>query len=90
MGWRTERGSWIFEAEESLADGGVDLPAAGFLHGAVLCLDEEAGEVGESAGTLRRETLGGEGVEELPYGVVDVELHDEVSGGAGGWSGAHG
>ena len=40
-------------------------------------------DIGESGGALGRDTIGGEGLEEFAEDVIDINLGDEITGGAG-------
>jgi len=75
-------GVGIFEFEEFFKCGGVHLPASSFEFGALLSLREKAADVGESAGAAGRDAVGGECGEEFAEDVVDVDLSDEIAGGA--------
>src|SRR5208283_132585 len=46
-------------------------------------LREEAADVSEGAGAAGRDAVGGEGGEQAPKDVVDVDLGDEIAGGRG-------
>ena len=61
---------------------GLGGPVVGLESGSVLGLQEEMADVGEGGGALGRDAVGGEGLEELAEDVVDVDLGDEIAGGA--------
>ena len=73
----------VFEFEQCFIGGKVQKPAAGLILGAFLGLQEEETDVGEAGGAAGRDAVGGEGGEEIAEDVVDVNLRDEIAGGAG-------
>ena len=40
-------------------------------------------DIGEGGGAFGRDAVGGEGLEEFPKDVIDINLGDEIAGGAG-------
>ena len=58
-------------------------PVFGFASGATLGLHKEMTDVGEGGGAAGRDAVGGEGVEEFYQDVVEIDLGDEIAGGAG-------
>jgi hypothetical protein len=76
-------GGRIFDFDEAAEDVGIDFPAVGLAFGALLGLQQEMADIGEGGGAAGRNTVGGQGLEELAEDVVDVDLGDEISGGAG-------
>jgi hypothetical protein len=64
----------------------VDVPFAGFTGGAFLRLHEQVADVGEGGGTARGDAIGGESFKEFAEDVVDIDLSDEIAGGAGEFS----
>jgi len=76
-------GVGIFDFGQAAEDVDVDFPLSGFLLSPFLGLDQQVGDVGKGGGSARRDTVGGEGVEEFAEDVVDVDLSDEIAGGAG-------
>jgi len=56
--WR-HGGLRILEAEQAFEDGGVGVPAAGFVFGAFLGLVDEVSDVGEGASAAWGEAVGG-------------------------------
>lgn len=77
----------ILELDKLPHGGCINLPAGGFSFGGLLCLREEAADVSEGAGAAGRDAVGGEGGEEPPEDVVDVNLGDEIAGGRGEFGG---
>jgi hypothetical protein len=73
----------IFDGDELGEDLGLDGPVAGFLSCAMLGLHQEVANIGEGGGALGRDTIGGKGLEEFSEYVIDINLGDEISGGAG-------
>jgi hypothetical protein len=49
----------------------------------MLGLHQEVANIGEGGGTLGRDAIGGEGLEEFAEDVIDINLGDEIAGGAG-------
>ena len=49
----------------------------------MLGLHQEVADIREGGGTLGRDAVGGEGLEELAEDVIDIDLGDEIAGGAG-------
>ncbi len=49
----------------------------------MLGLHQEVTDIGEGGGALGRDTIGGEGLEEFAEDVIDINLGDEIAGGAG-------
>lgn len=85
FGFVSEAG--IFEFEHSLVGGLVEFPTVGFVFSALLGLREEMGDIGEGAGAAGRDAIGGEGFKELSEDVVDIDLVEEVAGGAAKFGG---
>jgi hypothetical protein len=77
----------ILEVDDFLQDGGIEFPAAGFFASGFLGLREQATDIGESAGATGRDAVGGKGAEEIAEDVVDIDLGDEIAGGAGEFGG---
>lgn len=73
----------ILEFDKLPHGGCVKLPAGGFGFGGLLCLREKAADVSEGAGAAGSDAVGGEGGEEPPENVIDIDLGDEIAGGAG-------
>ena len=73
----------IFDGDELGEDLGLDGPVAGFLSCAMLGLHQEVANIGEGGGALGRDTIGGKGLEEFSEYVIDINLGDEIAGGAG-------
>jgi hypothetical protein len=73
----------IFDGDEFGEDLGFDGPVAGFPSCAMLGLHEEVADIGEGGGALGRDAVGGEGLEEFAEDVIDINLGDEIAGGAG-------
>jgi hypothetical protein len=73
----------ILELHQFLEDRLIEFPAQGFLLCAHLGLDDEVGNIGESAGAVRGDAIGGESFKELAEDVIDVHLKDEIAAGAG-------
>jgi len=73
----------IFDGDKLGEDLGLDGPVAGFPSGAMLGLHQEVADIGERGGALGRDTIGGEGLEEFAEDVIDINLGDEIAGGAG-------
>ena len=73
----------IFDVDEFGEDLGLDGPVAGFSSCAMLGLQQEVADIGEGGGTLGRDAVGGEGLEEFAENVIDINLGDEIAGGAG-------
>lgn len=48
----------------------------------MLGLHQEVADIGEGGGAFGRDGIGGEGLEELAEDVVDINLGDEIAGGA--------
>jgi hypothetical protein len=44
---------------------------------------QEVADIGEGRGAARRDAVGGEGLEEFAEDVIDINLGDEIAGGAG-------
>jgi hypothetical protein len=49
----------------------------------MLGLHQEVADIGEGGGALGRDAIGGEGLEEFAEDVIDINLGDEIAGGAG-------
>ena len=64
----------------------MDVPFAGFTGGTFLRLHEQVADVGEGGGTARGDAIGGESFKEFAEDVVDIDLSDEIAGGAGEFS----
>jgi len=62
---------------------GFDGPVAGFSSGAGLGAHQEVADIGEGGGALGRDAIGGEGLKEFAEDVIDINLGDEIAGGAG-------
>ena len=73
----------IFDGDELGEDLGLDGPVAGFLSCAMLGLHQEVADIGEGGGALGGNAIGGEGLEEFAEYVIDINLGDEIAGGAG-------
>jgi len=73
----------ILQLEQFLIGRKIEIPAASFVLGTFLRLQEEEGNVSQAGGAAGRDTVGGEGGEEIAENVVDVDLGDEIAGGAG-------
>jgi len=73
----------IFDGDELGEDLGFDGPVAGFPSCARLGSHQEMADIGEGGGALRRDAVGGEGLEEFAEDVIDINLGDEIAGGAG-------
>lgn len=73
----------IFDFDEFGEDLGLDGPVAGFPSCAGLGAHQEMADIGEGCGALGRDAVGGEGVEEFAEDVIDINLSDEITGGAG-------
>jgi len=76
-------GGGIFDFDKATENIGIDFPAVGFAFGALLGLHQEVADIGEGGGTLGRDAVGGEGLEEFAEDVIDINLGDEIAGGAG-------
>jgi hypothetical protein len=76
-------GGRVFDFDEAAEDVGIDFPAVGLAFGAPLGLQQEVADIGESGGAAGRNTVGGEGLEEFAKDVIDINLGDEIAGGAG-------
>jgi hypothetical protein len=76
-------GGGIFDFDEAAEDVGIDFPAVGFAFGALLGLQQQVADVGEGGGAAGRDAIGGEGLEEFAEYMVDINLGDEIAGGAG-------
>ena len=74
--------AWIFDVDEFGEDLGFDGPVASFSSCTVLGLHEEMADIGESGGALGRDAIGGEGLEKFAEDVIDIDLSDEIAGGA--------
>jgi len=73
----------IFNGDELREDLGFDGPVAGFPSCAMLGLHQEVADIGEGGGALGRDAIGGEGLEEFAEDMIDINLGDEIAGGAG-------
>ena len=73
----------IFDGDEFGENLGLDGPVVGFISCATLRAHEEMADIGQSCGALGSDAVGGEGVEEFAEDVVDINLGDEIAGGAG-------
>jgi hypothetical protein len=73
----------IFNGDELGEDLGFDGPVAGFSSCAMLGLHQEVADIGEGGGAFGRDAIGGEGLEEFAEDVIDINLGDEIAGGAG-------
>jgi hypothetical protein len=73
----------VFEFEQCFIGGKVQKPPSGLILSAFLGLHEEETDVGKAGGAAGRDAVGGEGGEEIAEDVVDVDLGDEIAGGAG-------
>ena len=73
----------IFDGHELGEDLGFDGPVAGFPSCAMLGLHQEVADIGEGGGAFGRDAVGGEGLEEFAEDVIDINLGDEIAGGAG-------
>ena len=73
----------IFDGDEFGEDLGFDGPVAGFPSCARLGSHQEVADVREGGGALGRDAIGGQGLEEFAEDVVDINLGDEIAGGAG-------
>jgi hypothetical protein len=73
----------IFDGDELREDLGFDGPVAGFPSCARLGSHQEMADIGEGGGPLGRDTIGGESLEEFAEDVIDINLGDEIAGGAG-------
>jgi len=49
----------------------------------MLGLHQEMADIGEGGGAFGRDTVGGESLEEFAEDVIDINLGDEIAGGAG-------
>ena len=73
----------VFDVHEFGEDLGFDRPVAGFPSGTGLGLHQEVADIGEGGGAFGRDAIGGESLEEFAEDVVDINLGDEIAGGAG-------
>jgi len=73
----------IFDGDEPGEDFGLGGPVVGFVSGTILGSQEEMADVGEGGGAARRDAIGGESLEEFAEDMVDIDLGDEIAGGAG-------
>jgi len=73
----------VFDGDEFGENLGLDGPAAGFPSCARLGAHQEVADVGEGGGASGRDTVGGEGLEEFAEDVININLGDEIAGGAG-------
>jgi hypothetical protein len=73
----------IFDGDEPGEDLGFGGPSVGFVSCARLGSQQEVADIGEGGGALGRDTIGGEGLEEFAEDVIDINLGDEIAGGAG-------
>jgi hypothetical protein len=73
----------IFDGDEFVEDRGFDGPVAGFPSCAMLGLHQEVADIGEGGGAFGRDAIGGESLEEFAEDVIDINLGDEIAGGAG-------
>jgi hypothetical protein len=73
----------IFDGDELGEDLGFGGPVVGFVSCAILGSHQEMADIGESGGALGRDAVGGEGLEEFAEYVIDINLGDEIAGGAG-------
>ena len=73
----------IFDGDELGEDLGLDGPVAGFPSGTRLGSQQEMADIGEGGGAPGRNAIGGEGLEEFAEDVIDINLGDEIAGGAG-------
>jgi len=73
----------IFDGDELGEDLGLGGPVAGFPSGARLGSHQEVADIGEGGGAPGRNAIGGEGLEEFAEDVIDIDLGDEIAGGAG-------
>ena len=72
----------IFDGDEFGEDLGLDGPVAGFSSCAMLGLHKEVADISEGGSALGRDAVGGEGLEEFAEDVIDIDLGDEIAGGA--------
>jgi hypothetical protein len=73
----------IFELDKLPHGGCINLPTGGFSFSGLLSLREKAADVSECAGAAGGNAVGGEGGEEPSQDVIDIDLGDEIAGGAG-------
>ena len=78
--WRKLAG--IFDFDEFGEDLGFDGPVAGFPSGAGLRTQQEVADISEGGGALGSDAVGGESLEEFAEDVIDINLGDEIAGGA--------
>ena len=76
-------GGGIFDFDKATENVGIDFPAVGFAFGALLGLQQEVANVSEGGNAARGDAVGGEGLEEFAEDVIDINLGDEIAGGAG-------
>ncbi len=72
----------IFDGDELGEDLGLDSPVVGFISCAALGSQKEMADIGEGGSAAGRDAVGGEGLEEFPEDMIDINLGDEIAGGA--------
>ena len=73
----------VFDFDEFGEDLGFDGPVAGFPSGAGLRAHQEVADISEGGSALGSDAVGGESLEEFAEDVIDIDLGDEIAGGAG-------
>ena len=73
----------IFYGDEPGEDLGFDGPVVGFVSCARLGSHQEVADISEGSSAFGRDAIGGEGLEEFAEDVIDINLGDEIAGGAG-------
>jgi len=73
----------IFDGDELGENLGFDGPVAGFPSCATLGAHQEVADIGEGGGAFGRDAIGCESLKEFAEDVIDINLGDEIAGGAG-------